>query len=64
MNDGKKWYQSRMVWFNLLSGGVKIATELQGSGMFSDSRADMIFALVVGIGNVILRLDTKNPIQK
>lgn len=64
MNDEKKWYHSRTVWFNLLLGSVKIATELQGSGMFSDSRADTIFALIVGIGNVILRLDTSKPIKK
>jgi len=61
--DGKKWYQSKTVWFNLLTGLVGIATTLSESPFASDPKVKAGFLTFVAIGNLVLRNITSQPIQ-
>jgi hypothetical protein len=55
-----KWYLSRTVWFNIVTTVIMVAS--LGSIVPVDSK---ILGLVIGVGNVILRVwFTSQPIEK
>ena len=56
----KKWYQSKTVWFNVISAAVTIASEL--TNVFPASKHPEIFTTVITVGNVLLRLLTTQGI--
>lgn len=60
--ETKRWWQSRMVWFNVLSGIVGVATTMSESPLASDPKVKAGFTAFVGIGNIVLRLITDKPI--
>jgi hypothetical protein len=49
----KSWYQSKTVWFNILSSVVTIATAAQGS--LPETALPYVIAFI-GIINVVLRV--------
>ena len=63
MNDDKKWYKSKTVWFNIVSGGIAIATALQNSALASDPKVQAGVALFITLGNVALRFVTEEAIK-
>lgn len=62
MEENKKWFHSKTIWFNIVSGIVTIAASLQSDGGLSPQLAS-IMASVVTIGNVVLRFITEKPIK-
>lgn len=50
----KKWYQSKTVWFNIVTTIVGVVTFLQGQPTFAEFAPWLV--LVAGIGNLILRI--------
>ena len=57
--DTKPWYQSKTVWFNVLSASVDIFQTLGGFGVVPPG------ALAIGtaVGNVLLRAVTSQPLS-
>ncbi len=54
----KNWYQSKTIWFAILTGAVGIVTS------FSTQYPDVGWLVTIGsVINVILRLVTSEPIQ-
>lgn len=60
--DGKAWYKSKMILFNILSGIVGVGMALQSPEVGLNPQVVSILATVVTVGNVILRLVTNKPI--
>ena len=60
--ENKKWYQSKTVIFNILSGVVAIATTLASDKAIPDN-VTTIFSTIVMVGNVALRFCTDRPIK-
>ncbi len=58
MENGKPWWQSKTIWFNVITGVVEIAQSLSGTGLVPPG----ILTVIVNMGNVLLRLITKSPI--
>lgn len=58
----KKWYLSKTVWFNVITGIVAIAGEL--SNTFKISKNPEIWAGIISVGNIVLRLITSTTIAK
>lgn len=56
----KKWYQSKTFWFNAITVSVGIIGEL--SQLFPVSQHPKLYVSVIGVGNIILRYLTKEPI--
>jgi hypothetical protein len=54
----KKWWTSKTIWFNIVSGAVVIVNELSGKVIPNEAAA-----LVVVVGNTILRVITNQPIK-
>ena len=58
-SNGKPWWKSRTIRFNILLGaGLEVASFLGQEGVVS---AETV-ALVMGVGNILLRLVTKGPV--
>ena len=62
IEDSKKWYHSRTLWFNVLTGVVGVSTILITEGRLSKEVASGL-ATFVTIGNIILRILTTKPIN-
>lgn len=58
----KKWWSSWTIWFNVIIAAVAIADALIGTGFFSGT-ALKIFGSVVVVGNVLLRIKTKEGLK-
>lgn len=56
----KKWYQSKTFWFNAITIAVGVIGEL--SQLFPVSQHPKLYVSVMGVGNIILRYLTKEPI--
>ena len=63
MENGKKWYKSKTIIFNVLSGIVGTVATLQSSEGIPP-HLTQIFSTIVLVGNIILRLITDKPITK
>jgi uncharacterized membrane protein len=55
----KRWFKSKTVLFNVLSGAVVIANKLNGNIIPSETAAEIIIAC-----NLLLRFITKKAITK
>ena len=62
IEDSKKWYHSKTLWFNVLTGVVGVSTILITEGRLSKEVASGL-ATFVTIGNIILRILTTKPIN-
>lgn len=60
--ESKPWFQSKTVWFNIVSMAVTVAALLADPGVVSDPRVVGIAAAVVTVGNMALRVITAVPI--
>lgn len=58
MEQTKPWWESKTIWFNVLSGAVDLAQTLGGVGVLPPG----VLPLVVAVGNVLLRIITSQPI--
>lgn len=58
----KQWYESRTIWFNVLSGVVAIATALQAPDVGLNPKVVSIFSSIVTAGNILLRMVTDKSI--
>lgn len=56
----KPWYLSKTIWINILMGVVTIVGEV--SNIFPISKHPTLYASVVTIANIALRLLTGTPI--
>ena len=56
--DSKAWWESKTIWFNVLSAGLEIAQMLSGAGVIPAGVA----TLVVNGVNIILRAITTQPV--
>lgn len=58
-NNGKPWWKSKTIRFNILMGaGLEIARLLGQEGIVTPEN----LALIMGVGNILLRIVTKNPV--
>ncbi len=57
----KKWYQSKTLWFNILTVLVGTVGELTNV-ITMDAKTAQIFAAVLAVGNFILRFLTTTSI--
>lgn len=57
----KNWYQSRTLWFNLLTLIVSIGGELTHAFSFNEQTLKVI-GIIVLVGNSVLRLFTNTGI--
>ena len=64
MEDTKKWWSSKTLWFNAITGGLTIAGALQSSALASDPKVQAAVALFITVGNAILRVITTQPVSK
>lgn len=55
----KKWFKSKTIIFNVVSGIVMVANELNGKVIPTETATALIL-----VGNTILRLITKEPVSK
>lgn len=55
----KKWWKSKTVWFNVVTGIIVIADQLSGKAIPVE-----VSAVIVSVGNVILRLITNKAVTK
>ena len=62
--ETKKWYQSKTVWFNIISGVVAVSTTLANSTFAQDPKVQAIAAAIITLGNLALRFTTDQPITK
>jgi len=60
--DGKPWYSSKTVWFNVLALVVAVAATFGYSGELPAHWAQLVPAIVAGV-NLLLRWITKQPIR-
>jgi len=61
----KPWYQSKTLWFNVVSLAVVIAGVLADPAIVSDARVVAAAAAFVTIGNAVLRIFlTSQPIGR
>lgn len=56
----KSIWQSKTFWFNLITGVLAIVSEV--SNVFPISQHPKLYATVISVGNIILRLITTQPI--
>lgn len=61
--DSKKWYTSKTVWFNILSGVVAICGVLAAPDAGISPKYASIFTTVVMVANIFLRLISGQPIE-
>jgi hypothetical protein len=62
--DNKKWYHSRTIWANLISGVVSVLLVLGIDVGLDVEEQGAIVSLVMTLVNIVLRLDTKEEIDK
>lgn len=62
MTSSKRWYQSRTIWFNLISFIVSLSTALSASPEVKESWIPILLTIQL-VGNYLLRLDTRQPIH-
>jgi hypothetical protein len=55
----KRFFKSKTLWFNIVSGAVVVADKLSGNVIPED-----IATTVIIVGNTVLRLITKKAITK
>lgn len=59
----KKWFASKTVWFNVITTVIMLATELSNATDISTESMLKIYAGVITVGNIILRVFfTSQPI--
>lgn len=56
----KRWYESRTIWFNIITTALGIVAEL--SNTFPVSDHPKLWISIVAVGNIILRLLTEKPL--
>jgi uncharacterized membrane protein len=56
----KKWFQSKTVWFNVITAVVTLAGEL--SNIFPITKHPAIYTTIITVGNLLLRLITTEAI--
>lgn len=62
--NGKPLVKSKTFWVNMLTAVAGILTTLGGSELIQDNpKLVGIFAAVIGVANVLLRLVTKEPVS-
>jgi len=60
----KKWYQSKTLWFNILTFIVALLTAILDEKLFTDPVAISIFTFFLTVGNLALRIFfTAEPIE-
>lgn len=52
----KKWYHSKIVIFNIVSGLVAVAGALQTADAGLDPKVASVFSSIVTAGNIVLRI--------
>ena len=62
--EGKSFWQSKTMWFNLLSGIVAAAGVYAAPTSGISANYAQIFAGVVTVGNIFLRAISKDAITK
>lgn len=62
--DGKKWYTSKTIWWNIFSGVSTAVVAVVDSKLITDPRVLGTLALVNTIVNVVLRSITSEPVTK
>ena len=63
MEENKKWYTSKTLWFNVLNGIAATATAMQSDTSLSP-QVISVWATVTTIVNVVLRLITNQGVSK
>ena len=63
MNNGKKWYQSKTLWFNLLALVVAIASAFGFADFQPSGEVQAIAGIIITIINLVLRFKTNQPIH-
>ena len=61
--DSKKWFESCTIWFNLATLLVMIAGVLTDPALINDPAVLKYAAIVVAVGNVVLRFLTSMAIE-
>ena len=62
MNNGKKWYQSKTLWFNLLALVVAIASAFGFADFQPSGEVQAIAGIAITVINLLLRFVTKQPV--
>lgn len=60
--QAKKWYLSKTIWFNILSGIVGILTALTNPNVGLSSQFLGILAIAIAVANILLRAITTQPV--
>lgn len=60
--ENKKWFRSKTIWFNILSGIVGTVMTLQSDKGVSPEAQKILGGIVLG-GNLILRFFTDSSIK-
>ena len=60
----KKWWQSKTIWFNVLSAIAFVVGGILTQSIFSDPLATKIFAVVLILVNLGLRFVTDTGVGK
>lgn len=58
--ETKPWYQSKTVWFNIITAALGAIGEI--SEVFPVSKHPLLYTNIVAVGNIILRLITYKPV--
>ncbi len=56
---GKKWFLSKTLWFNLLTIALGVVDVVSGVYVINPE----YIALINGVGNVLLRIVTTEPVK-
>lgn len=65
MNETKQWYQSKTVWFNIVTVALAALPELiDAVKVIAPPRWIDLLVLVNTVGNIVLRAVTKTAITK
>lgn len=57
----KKWYQSKTIWFNIITTAIAIIGDVTKIIPFSAGALE-VFGIILALGNVALRYVTTTPI--
>lgn len=57
----KKWYKSKVIWFNII--GIVVAAAQELLTVFQDATLSKIAVFVIAIGNIWLRILTTQGIE-
>jgi hypothetical protein len=61
--NGKKWYQSKTLWFNILAFFVIVASAFGFADFQPSDEVQIVAGIVITIINLILRLKTNQPVR-